>query len=238
MENFDKFLETFMTGDFFLIFLILMLIILLVLVLALVKTRTEYLEMVRREQEKINLESKFKKPVQVEEAKPTIEVKAEEKVTEEEPDLLDELNKLMATSKEDMIDENKPLVKQIDVPNVKTYDDIIEDYENGEEENAVISTEELEKVTRQRMEALGMNDNQVAIQKYEEDQEKKAIISYEQLLKNASNITLTYKEETNKKGAPKVNKIEVQEKEVTQAVSYVAEEEYLKILKEFRLSLE
>ena len=138
MENFDKFLETFMTGDFFLIYLILMLIILLVLVLALVKTRTEYLEMVRREQEKINLESKFKKPVQVEEAKPTIEVKAEEKVTEEEPDLLDELNKLMATSKEDMIDENKPLVKQIDVPNVKTYDDIIEDYENGEEENAVI----------------------------------------------------------------------------------------------------
>lgn len=238
MENFEKFLETFMTGDFFLIFLILMLIILLVLVLALVKTRTEYLEMVRREQEKINLESKFKKPVQVEEVKPTIEVKAEEKVTEEEPDLLDELNKLMATSKEDMIDENKPLVKQIDVPNVKTYDDIIEDYENGEEENAVISTEELEKVTRQRMEELGMNDNQVAIQKYEEDQEKKAIISYEQLLKNASNITLTYKEETNKKGAPKVNKIEVQEKEVTQAVSYVAEEEYLKILKEFRLSLE
>ena len=236
MENFDKFLETFMTGDFFLIFLILMLIILLVLVLALVKTRSEYLEMVRREQEKIDLESKFKK--QIEEQKKSTEVKKDEKVIEEEPDILDELNNLMATSKEDMIDENKPLVKQIDVPNVKTYDDIIEEYENGEEENAVISTEELEKDTRQRMEDLGMNDNQVAIQKYEEEQEKKAIISYEQLLKNASNITLTYKEEKNKKGAPKVNKIEVQEKEVTQAVSYVAEEEYLKILKEFRLSLE
>ena len=236
MENFDKFLETFMTGDFFLIFLILMLIILLVLVLALVKTRTEYLEMVRREQEKIDLESKFKK--QVEEPKKVTNVKKDEKIIEEEPDILDELNNLMATSKEDMIDENKPLVKQIDVPNVKTYDDIIEEYENGEEENAVISTEELEKVTRKRMEDLGMNDNQVAIQKYEEEQEKKAIISYEQLLKNASNITLTYKEEKNKKGAPKVNKIEVQEKEGTQAVSYVAEEEYLKILKEFRLSLE
>ena len=236
MENFDKFLETFMTGDFFLIFLILMLIILLVLVLALVKTRSEYLEMVRREQEKIDLESKFKK--QIEEQKKSTEVKKDEKVIEEEPDILDELNNLMATSKEDMIDENKPLVKQIDVPNVKTYDDIIEEYENGEEENAVISTEELEKVRRKRMEDLGMSDNQVAIQKYEEEQEKKAIISYEQLLKNASNITLTYKEEKNKKGAPKVNKIEVQEKEVTQAVSYVAEEEYLKILKEFRLSLE
>ena len=236
MENFDKLLETFMTGDFFLIFLILMLIILLVLVLALVKTRSEYLEMVRREQEKIDLESKFKK--QVEEPKKVTDVKKDEKIFEDESDILDELNNLMATSKEDMIDENKPLVKQIDVPNVKTYDDIIEEYENGEEENAVISTEELEKVTRQRMEDLGMNDNQVAIQKYEEEQEKKAIISYEQLLKNASNITLTYKEEKNKKGAPKVNKIEVQEKEVTQAVSYVAEEEYLKILKEFRLSLE
>lgn len=237
MENFDKFLETFMTGDFFLIFLILMLIILVTLVLALVKTRNEYLEIVRREQEKIDLESKFKKPV--EEVKP-LETKMEEpkKEDKEELDILDELNSLMATSKEDVIDENKPLVKQIDLPNVKTYDDVIEEYENGEEENAVISTEELEKVTRQRMEDLGMNDNQVAIQKYEEEQEKKAIISYEQLLKNASNITLTYKEETNKKGAPKVNKIEVQEKEVTQAVSYVAEEEYLKILKEFRLSLE
>lgn len=234
MENFDKFLETFMTGDFFLIFLILMLIILVTLVLALVKTRTEYMEMVRREQEKIDLESKFKKPV--EEPK-TLEVKTVEK-KEEELDILDELNNLMATSKEDIMDENKPLVKQIDLPNVKTYDDVIEEYENGEEENAVISTEQLEKVTRERMENLGLNDNQVAIQKYEEEQEKKAIISYEQLLKNASNITLTYKEETNKKGAPKVNKIEVQEKEVTQAVSYVAEEEYLKILKEFRLSLE
>ncbi len=239
MENFDKFLEAFMTGDFFLIFLILMLIILAILVLALVKTRTEYLEMVRREQEKIDLESKFKKPVEEvkqDETKP-LEIKKEES-KKEELDILDELNNLMATSKEDIIDENKPLVKQIDLPNVKTYDDVIEEYENGEEENAVISTEELEKVTRQRMEDLGMNDNQVAIQKYEEEQEKKAIISYEQLLKNASNITLTYKEETNKKGAPKVNKIEVQEKEVTQAVSYVAEEEYLKILKEFRLSLE
>ena len=237
MENFDKFLETFMTGDFFLIFLILMLIILVTLVLALVKTRNEYLEIVRREQEKIDLESKFKKPV--EEVKP-LETKMEEpkKEDKEEFDILDELNSLMATSKEDVIDENKPLVKQIDLPNVKTYDDVIEEYENGEEENAVISTEELEKVTRKRMEDLGMNDNQVAIQKYEEEQEKKAIISYEQLLKNASNITLTYKEETNKKGAPKVNKIEVQEKEVTQAVSYVAEEEYLKILKEFRLTLE
>ena len=75
------------------------------------------------------------------------------------------------------------------------------------------------------------------LKKMEEEQEKKAIISYEQLLKNASNITLSYKKENNEKGCPKINKIEVQEKEVTQAISYLEEEEFLKILKEFRLSL-
>ena len=57
-----------------------------------------------------------------------------------------------ATSKEEAFDENKPLIKQIDIPNIKTYDDVIEDYESSEEENAVISAEELEKRTRERME--------------------------------------------------------------------------------------
>ena len=76
------------------------------------------------------------------------------------------------------------------------------------------------------------------IEKYEEEQEKKAIISYEQLVKNASNITLTYKEEEpKKKDAPKVNKIEIEQKEVTPSENYVNEEEFLKILKEFRLNL-
>ena len=76
------------------------------------------------------------------------------------------------------------------------------------------------------------------LKKYEEEQEKKAIISYEQLVKNANNISLTYKEENIGTGAPKVNKIEIQEKEVTPPENYLKEEEFLNILKEFRLSLE
>ena len=88
------------------------------------------------------------------------------------------------------------------------------------------------------MQELGVSENDAIIKKYEEEQEKKAIISYEQLLKNASNITLTYKEEETKKGSPKINKIEVKEHEVTPAESYIDEEEFLKILKEFRLNLE
>lgn len=217
MENFDKFLETFMTGDYFLIFLVLMLIILMVLVVALVKTRTQYLEILEND-----------KPVDN-------NIKINE--LPKDKDILDDLDSLKAVTSEDTIDENKPLIKQIDVSKVKTYDDVIDDYESFEEENAVISTDELEKRTKERMEALGASDNQIAIQKYEEDQEKKAIISYEQLLKNASNITLSYKEEETAKGSPKVNKIVVEEHEVIQTENYLAEDEFLKILKEFRMSL-
>ena len=143
----------------------------------------------------------------------------------------------MASTKEDVFDNDVPLVKQIDLPNIKTYDDVIDEYESSEEENAVISAEELEKRTRERMDALGMSDNQAVIQKYEEEQENKAIISYEQLLKNASNITLSYKDETKEKGAPKISKVEVEQKEIPGAESYLEEEEFLRILKEFRTSL-
>ncbi len=233
MKEFDNFLEVFMTGDYFLIFLVLMLIILIVLVLALVKTRNDYMEVIMREERKLD------SPDFLEDLTKENTSEAKEKVKDIKPieDDLDLLESLKAEFQEDVIDENKPLIKQIDVPNVMTYDNVIDEYEDNEESNAVISTEELEKVTRDRMDTLGLNDNQAAIAKYEEEQEKKAIISYEQLLKNASNITLSYKKENNEKGCPKINKIEVKEKEVTQAISYLEEEEFLKILKEFRLSL-
>ena len=217
MNNIDKVIDAFVTGDYFIIFLILTLAILIVLILALIKSRGEYNELLSYEEERETKES------------PVIE--------DNSNNLLSELEDLMATTKEEVIDEDRPLIKQIDVKNVKTYNNIIDDYEYQEEENAVISAEELEKRTKERKEALGTNDNQVAIAKYEEEQEKKAIISYEQLLKNASNISLSYKEEKVSKDAPKVNKIEVEQKEVTGTENYLEEEEFLKILKEFRISL-
>ncbi len=217
MNNIDKVIDAFVTGDYFIIFLILTLAILIVLILALIKSRGEYNELLSYEEERETKES------------PVIE--------DNSNNLLSELEDLMATTKEEVIDEDRPLIKQIDVKNVKTYNNVIDDYEYQEEENAVISAEELEKRTKERKEALGTNDNQVAIAKYEEEQEKKAIISYEQLLKNASNISLSYKEEKVSKDAPKVNKIEVEQKEVTGTENYLEEEEFLKILKEFRISL-
>ena len=222
MRNIDKVIDTFVSGDYFIIFLILTLAILLVLVLALFKSRGEYNELLKSKLENDKKDGE----------------EDDDEVLSfiDDDDILSELEALQASTKDDIIDEDKPLIKQIDVKNVRTYDDIISDYELSEEENAVISREELEQKAKERRETLGETENQKAIDAYEEEQEKKAIISYEQLLKNASNITLTYKEEDlKKKDAPKVTKIEVEQKEVSAPEVYLEQEEFLKILKEFRV---
>ncbi len=225
MNNIDKVIDAFVTGDYFVIFLILTVAILVVLVLALIKSRGEYNELLSYELEK----SKKKKALTVVE---------EEKIDTDSNSLIKDLENLMVGTKEEAIDENKPLIKQIDIPNLKTYDDVIDEYESSEEENAVISAEELEKRTKERQAEYGASDNQMAIAAYEEEQEKKAIISYEQLLKNASNITLSYKEEVKEeKDAPAINKVEVEKKEVVGTEIYLEEEEFLKILKDFRMKL-
>lgn len=224
MRNVDKVLDTFVNGDYFLIFLVLTVIILIVLILALIKSRGDYNAL-------LNLDNSKRKDI----VDDYSNFNNDEK--DRSDDLLGELSDLIAKTKEDTFDENVPLFKQINLEDIKPYDEI-DEYELGEEENAVISADELERRTKERMDALGLNDNQAAIQKYEEEQEKKAIISYEQLLKNASNITLSFKEEDKKDAdAPIVNKVEIEQKEVTGAESYLEEEEFLKILKEFRTSL-
>lgn len=225
MMNIDKVLETFIEGDYLLVFLALMLIILVVLIISLIKSRQEYNDL---------LDYTNKKEIIKEPESLINEVKSldEDSLTD---DLLKEFDALKTST---TIEEEKPIIKQVNLSEVKTYNDIIDEYESSEEENAVISAEELERRTKERIDELGSNDNQVAIAKYEEEQEKKAIISYEQLLKNASNITLSYKEEEKKdKEAPRINKIEVEQKEVIGTENYLEEEEFLKILKEFRMTL-
>lgn len=212
MENFTRFLEAFVNEDAFLLFLIFMLVIILLLVVALFKTRKEYLDLMNKDEHLV------------------LERNDKDDYT---------LDSLRATSADDVIKENETFIKKVDIPTIETYDDIIEKYEASEEENAVISSDELERKKQERMDELGVSDNQAIIQKYEDEQERKAIISYEQLVKNASNIRLTYEEEEPKtSSAPKVNKIVVEEKEITPCENYIKEEEFLKILKEFRLKLE
>ena len=209
MTSLDMFIDTFVNGDYFIVFLAIIFIIVVVLVVALIKTREEYNEL--------------------------LDNKEKEEIKEQEGDLFSDL---LATSKEEIIDEDKPLIKQIDTSSLKTLDDEINEYEFNEEENAIISAEELATKTQERIDELGSTSNQAVIDKYEAEQENKAIISYEQLLKNASNISLSYKEEKTEENAPKVNKVEVHSKEVSAPENYLAEEEFLRILKEFRINLE
>ena len=209
MTSLDMFIDTFVNGDYFIVFLAIIFIIVVVLVVALIKTREEYNELLDNTEK--------------------------EEIKEQEGDLFSDL---LATSKEEIIDEDKPLIKQIDTSSLKTLDDEINEYEFNEEENAIISAEELATKTQERIDELGSTSNQAVIDKYEAEQENKAIISYEQLLKNASNISLSYKEEKTEENAPKVNKVEVHSKEVSAPENYLAEEEFLRILKEFRINLE
>lgn len=233
MANVDKVLEIFMDGNYFIIFLLLIVIVLIVLVLCLIKSREEYNELLRYTTREDYLDNPS-----ADEKTSSKEMEVFESMKEDELDIFSDFDSLKATSEDDIIDENKPLIKQIDIPKIKTYDDIINEYEMNEEECAVISASELERVKRDRMNELGVSDNRQVIEKYEEDQEKKAIISYEQLLKNAQNITLSYVEEEKKEeDAPRINKIEVTQKEVSEPENYLEQEQYLKILKEFRLSL-
>lgn len=237
MTNVDMFLDTLMSGNYFIIFLALMLIILVVLVLCLIKSREEYNELLNYRLKENYLETNEDKNKESKTKKVDIEEILEDNLKDDEI-VFDEFDSLMALTEDDTIDENKPLIKQIDIPKLKTYNDVINEYELNEEECAVISAEELAQKAQARKDALGVSENRHIIEKYEEDQERKAIISYEQLVKNASNITLSYVEEEQKEpDFPKINKIEITQKEITQAESYLEEEEFLKILKEFRLSL-
>lgn len=233
MANVDKVLEIFMDGNYFIIFLLLILIVLIVLVLCLIKSREEYNELLRSTEREDYLDNSV-----ANENTQSKEMEVFESMKEDEIDIFADFDSLKATSEEDMFDEEKPLIKQIDIPKIKTYDDIINEYETNEEECAVISASQLDKVKQERMNELGASDNRQVIERYEEEQENKAIISYEQLLKNAQNITLSYVEEEKKeKDAPKINKIEVTQREVSEPENYLEQEQYLKILKEFRLSL-
>lgn len=216
MTSIDKVLDAFLTGDYLVIFLIVVLILIIILIVALLRAKDETI-IIQEKYDDINEE-------------------LEEEKTDD--DFLDSLDLLRATSEDDIIDENEPLIKQVKIPEIKTYDDIINEYETSEEEDAIISASDLEQKTKERMQQLGTTDSKMAIEKYEEEQENKAIISYEQLLKNAQNITLTYKEEKNElNDAPKINKVEIEQKKVTEPENFLEEEEFLKILKSFRMSL-
>ena len=230
MSNIMSFVNTFVTEDYFIIFLIIMLLILIVLIMALIKTRNQYYEELGS---KFSLEDELLK--RMGDTDENINI-AKEVLNDDAEVLNESVQNNDAINKNDLVMNSTNKSDEVKEDNTNFYS-LIDNYENNEEENAVISTDELERRKQEKFDELGVSDNEAMIQKYEEEQEKKAIISYEQLLRNAANISISYTEEKREDGAPKVNKIEVEKKDVTEAQSYIEEEQFLKILKDFRTSL-
>ena len=230
MSNIMSFVNTFVTEDYFIIFLIIMLLILIVLIMALIKTRNQYYEELGS---KFSLEDELLK--RMGDTDENINI-AKEVLSDDTKVLNESTQNSDVISKDDLVMNSANKNDGVKEDNTDFYS-LIDNYENNEEENAVISTDELERRKQEKFDELGVSDNEAMIQKYEEEQEKKAIISYEQLLRNAANISISYTEEKREDGAPKVNKIEVEKKDVTEAQSYIEEEQFLKILKDFRTSL-
>lgn len=198
--------------------------------MALIKTRNQYYEELGS---KFSLEDELLK--RMSDTDENINI-AKEVLNDDSKVLNESSQNNDAINKDDLVMNSTNKSDEVKEDNTNFYS-LIDNYENNEEENAVISTDELERRKQEKFDELGVSDNEAMIQKYEEEQEKKAIISYEQLLRNAANISISYTEEKREDGAPKVNKIEVEKKDVTEAQSYIEEEQFLKILKDFRTSL-
>lgn len=117
-----------------------------------------------------------------------------------------------------------------------------------DEENAIINVDELLSSCKEIKEETGL-DNSEIIDIYEKEQEKKAIISYEELLKNAAALSINYEKPQEKElEEPDIKIIEISDEPVksqnievestNKVISYVKEEEFLQLLKQFRMDLE
>jgi len=245
MDQFINLLYVFFNGDFFVVIIVALILILSVVLVGLIKVQKENERLIEesnalkenvvkeveedvKEKEEVLLESSVEKNIN--EAISKEEPKKEETVEKTE-EIVEEVKEELEKPLEEEILEIKEENKEVDVINP------IEAYEQDEEANAVISTKELESIEKERNELYGAENNAKLIEEYETDQENKAIISYSELLKNAQGLELEYiekpKEDDN---APVVKQVDLKDQPL-KGVNYAAEEEYLRILKEFRNNL-
>lgn len=218
MQNFNAFLDMFFSSQYFIVVVAVLAIILLMLLIYLIKLQYSYKgPSIKQDEEQIDLVEEVIKSVN------------ENSVLD-----LDSLNNTQANLILDLKanPEEHIINNEIIAPKINP----IEQYELAEEENAIISTKDLEKIEKERDEYYGKENNAKLIEEYEQNQEQKAIISYDELLRNASLLEVNYIEKPREEGAPIIKQVEIKEQPL-KGVSYTAEEEYLKILKEFRNNL-
>lgn len=224
MDTFMDFVYKLATGNFFIIFIaIILFVVLLTAIYA------------------ICLERKISKK---------IDKLLEFNEQQELKSLQEEDSKSMSISNIQDIDETsikEETIQEYSTGEVPSYEDdtqlessrekLISDYEQEQEEIAIISTQELEEKLDELKSNATDGELHLDIQKYEEEQEQKAIISYEELKERACENILNVTD-TDAEGI-KVSSIDVYNvnEEPKKRNPYGYEEDFLKALKDFRASL-
>ena len=228
MGSWNDFVEIVLHGEYFIIFIAVLMIIIASIIIYLIKLQitNSFNEYDEEEQEEVK-EVEEKKEIE----KPII-VQSQFNFNNEE---LDNNEFVVSDDVLEKTQELKEIVEDISKIENKEYEHI-EQYEKEQEENAIISYEELSQ-RKSDIETGKIVLDDETTKNYEEEQEEKAIISYEELLEKASGTVLASKDESVPgikitRVAP-VNKGE--SLEITRP--YYKEEEFLRTLKEFRASL-
>lgn len=228
MSSWNDFVEIVLHGEYFIIFIAVLMIIIASIIIYLIKLQitssfNEYEEDEVEKRKEVKEKKEIEKPILVQ---------SQFNFNNEE---LDNNEFVVSEDVLEKTQELKEIVEDISKIENKEYEHI-EQYEKEQEENAIISYEDLlQRKSDIETGKIVLDDE--TTKNYEEEQEEKAIISYEELLEKASGTVLASKDESVPgikitRVAP-VNKGE--SLEITRP--YYKEEEFLRTLKEFRASL-
>lgn len=224
MSSWNDFVEIVLHGEYFIIFIAVLMIIIASIIIYLIRLQitssfNEYEDELNENKEKKEIE----KPILVQSKFKFDDEQLDNNEFEVSDDVLEKTQEL------------KEIVEDISKIENKEYEHI-EKYEKEQEENAIISYDELSQRKSDIETGKIILDDEVT-KNYEEEQEEKAIISYEELLEKASKTVLASRDES----VPgiKITRVEPVNKgeslEITRP--YYKEEEFLRTLKEFRASL-
>lgn len=228
MSSWNDFVEIVLHGEYFIIFIAVLMIIIASIIIYLIKLQitssfNEYEEDEVEKRKEVKEKKEIEKPILVQ---------SQFNFNNEE---LDNNEFVVSEDVLEKTQELKEIVEDISKIENKEYEHI-EQYEKEQEENAIISYEDLLQ-RKSDIETGKIVIDDETTKNYEDEQEEKAIISYEELLEKASGTVLASKDESVPgikitRVAP-VNKGE--SLEITRP--YYKEEEFLRTLKEFRASL-
>jgi len=231
MSNWEKFVDIILNSNYFIVFIAILMVIIMLVILYLVKLQIDSAYGEEKEETLKKEDTKAPKIIQI------VDEKKEDKpiYIQSKFNFSENLENDKFLGTEDLLiktQEMKNIVE--DVKNAEKESNINR-YEKEQEEQAIISYEELSQRKNDIEKGLYSLESSV-IDEYEEEQEKKAIISYDELLEKAGNTILTY-EDTKIEGL-NISKVDTVEKNngiVNKDYKY--EEEFLRALKEFRRAL-